>query len=240
MRTREAGQAAIESALTLPLVIFLVLGTIQLFLMLQARIVARYAVFKAVRAGVVNHGACGPMMDAALATLLPTFARTDSTTALVEAFALRKDGGRYRYNPAVDQARTEPILEITRAPLTVAGDEDPSFDQPSFGKAPQRLTAQLVFWFPLRIPFADWVMSRMFLAHFQLQAFAGHNVLMPPLPPKDGWMEGATLDGSLAQELQRRVGMAQYDFPIVVSSSMRMMTPVRALDAAGTCAGAAK
>ena len=33
----ESGQAAVESALTLPLAVFLILGSLQLFLMLQAR-----------------------------------------------------------------------------------------------------------------------------------------------------------------------------------------------------------
>src|SRR5688572_11906480 len=36
----DAGQAAVEAALTLPLAVFLVLGTLQLFLMLQARLMA--------------------------------------------------------------------------------------------------------------------------------------------------------------------------------------------------------
>ena len=40
---RQSGQAMVEAALSLPLVVFLVLGTLQLFLMLQARVLAQYA-----------------------------------------------------------------------------------------------------------------------------------------------------------------------------------------------------
>ena len=39
----ESGQAAVESALTLPLAIFLALGLIQLFMMFQGRAMAQYA-----------------------------------------------------------------------------------------------------------------------------------------------------------------------------------------------------
>ena len=49
-----------EAALTLPLVVFLILGTLQLFMMLQGRIMAEYAVFKAVRAGSVTTATARP------------------------------------------------------------------------------------------------------------------------------------------------------------------------------------
>ena len=50
-RRRDSGQALVESALTLPLLVFMVLGTLQLFMMLHARIMTQYAAYKAVRAG---------------------------------------------------------------------------------------------------------------------------------------------------------------------------------------------
>jgi Flp pilus assembly protein TadG len=37
---RDSGQAAVESAITLPLVIFMVLGSLQLFAVMQSRILA--------------------------------------------------------------------------------------------------------------------------------------------------------------------------------------------------------
>jgi len=45
----ESGQATVEAALTLPLTVFLVLGTVQMFLLLQARLLTEYAAFRAVR-----------------------------------------------------------------------------------------------------------------------------------------------------------------------------------------------
>ena len=40
--TGQSGQAGVESALTLPLTLFLLLGTLQLFLLLQARVLTEY------------------------------------------------------------------------------------------------------------------------------------------------------------------------------------------------------
>jgi hypothetical protein len=68
----ERGQAAVEAALTLPLTIFLILGSLQLFMMLQGRIMSEYAAFEAVRAGSRYHGDCKPMTHAVLAALLPS------------------------------------------------------------------------------------------------------------------------------------------------------------------------
>src|SRR5688500_7914706 len=69
----ESGQAAVEAALTLPLFMFMILGVLQLFLMLQGRVMAEYAVYRAVRAGSVNHGDCEAMKHAAILSLTPTF-----------------------------------------------------------------------------------------------------------------------------------------------------------------------
>src|SRR5262245_57867888 len=70
---RESGQAAVEAALTMPMVLFLILCTMQLFLVIQARMLTQYAVFRATRAGSMNHGNCVPMMHAAVASLIPSF-----------------------------------------------------------------------------------------------------------------------------------------------------------------------
>ncbi len=71
--SRESGQAAVEAALTLPLVTFMLLGMLQLFMMLHARVMTQYAAFRATRAGSVNHGDCTRMKHAAIGALLPSF-----------------------------------------------------------------------------------------------------------------------------------------------------------------------
>lgn len=77
-RTRESGQAAVESALVLPLFVFLILGIIQLGLMHQARLMTKYAAYKAVRAGSIWNAQKSKMSDAALAALLPVIAKRGS------------------------------------------------------------------------------------------------------------------------------------------------------------------
>src|SRR5687767_15741362 len=72
----ESGQAAVETALTMPMVLFVLLGTLQLFMMLQARLMAEYAAYRAVRAGSTHQGDCRAMLQAAIGALLPTITAT--------------------------------------------------------------------------------------------------------------------------------------------------------------------
>jgi hypothetical protein len=71
--TRDAprGQAAVEAALTLPLFVFIVLGTLQLNLMNQARLLTKYAAYKAARTGSLRSANLDMMEQAAVAVLLP-------------------------------------------------------------------------------------------------------------------------------------------------------------------------
>jgi hypothetical protein len=82
------GQAAIESALALPLLVFLVLGLLQLTLLEQAKLMTEYAAFQAARAGIVWNGNNERMRDAALVALLPTLGEaTDNAPAMAAALA---------------------------------------------------------------------------------------------------------------------------------------------------------
>ncbi|QDE80789.1 pilus assembly protein [Myxococcus xanthus] len=71
-RRHQAGQAAVETALVVPMMVFIVLGTIQLGMVHHARLMTEYGAYRAARAGIVNHGDCNIMRKAALTALLPT------------------------------------------------------------------------------------------------------------------------------------------------------------------------
>lgn len=71
----EAGQVAVETAIVLPLFVFLILGTLQLGLMHQARLLTKYAAYKAVRAGSLHHADIEEMEKAAAAVLLPVLSQ---------------------------------------------------------------------------------------------------------------------------------------------------------------------
>jgi TadE-like protein len=229
----QSGQASVEAAITLPLSVFLILGTLQMFLMLQARILTEYAAFHAARTGSVKQGNCEAMTHAAIATLLPAFARTDSPAALGAAFRAHRDG---RYQPALDIGYNGDIVWVARSSPTVAdisATEEEDFDDPDRyldADDVTRLETRLVFWYPMRIPFANWVLSQMFLAHMGLQdATGGMNPLMPV--HRANWRRGVNvfpLETFIRSELQQRVARSEYVFPLQATYAMRMMTPPRA------------
>ena len=84
---RQSGQVAVESALILPLMVFLCLGLIQMTLMQQAKLMTEYAAFCAARTGVVWNGNNERMHDAAIVALLPTMGRTDDLPKLAKTWA---------------------------------------------------------------------------------------------------------------------------------------------------------
>src|SRR5438105_930062 len=80
------GQAAVESALVMPLMVFFVLGIVQLAMLQQAKLMTEYAAFQAARAGVVWNGNNERMHDAAIVALLPTLGRTDSFSDVAQTW----------------------------------------------------------------------------------------------------------------------------------------------------------
>jgi hypothetical protein len=237
----DAGQALVEAALTLPLVLFAMLGTVQLFLMMQARMMSEYAVFRATRAGVLDHGRCTPMKHTAIAALLPTFTRTvslngsDHARVLGEAFGARRSG---KYDPALDSGHDGDIVWIYRerpSPRDLAFLTDDNFDvlisqaQTAAGGEPVRLELRMVFWFPMRVPFAGPVMTRMFLAMYGLRPERGVNPLL--VTQQARWSgELANIDADVGAELLERANRGQYAFPITATHALRMLTPAYAAD----------
>jgi len=88
VKSRESGQAAVESALVLPLMTFMCLGIIQLTMMQHAKIMTEYAAYSAARTGIVWNGSNERMKDAAIIALLPTMGRTDSLFELGKTWAI--------------------------------------------------------------------------------------------------------------------------------------------------------
>ncbi len=79
---RERGQVAVEAALVMPLMVAMVLGILQLGLISHARVVAKYAAYRAVRVGAMHNADVGAMENAAILHLLPVLAnRNDVITS---------------------------------------------------------------------------------------------------------------------------------------------------------------
>jgi hypothetical protein len=237
----ESGQAAVETALTLPMIVFLILGTLQLFMLLQAKVMAQYAVFQANRVGSTMNGRCDAMTHAALLSLTPSirpfmgrsFAGTPGQK-LGTAFRAIKDNNYSNYtgtNGVGLWTATEAIVWIIREHPRFPGD-DPVAAQYEFdrllgpGENPIRLELRMIYWAPLSIPFADWAFSRMALSNMNLQTYTAQNPLM--VRQTADWRERSSrsLQTEIATEYLRRYAMKHYVFPIEVSSTMRMMSPV--------------
>lgn len=232
LRKPRSGQALVEAALTLPLTLFLILGSIQLFLMQQARLMAEYAAMRAVRAGSVNFGDCRSMNHAAIAAVLPTFARADSPANLAASFAARSNN---TYGPTENTKGTRlggAVVWIFREkPTQVAVRTDEEFDTFITSPDEQRLEVRLVFWYPLRVPFADWVLTRIFLAHYGLQNYLASNPLNEA-QGRSNWPAGYNPDSlnnyahpSVVGEFVARATRGEYVYPIQATYAMRMMTP---------------
>jgi len=78
---RESGQVAVETALIIPLFMFLILGILQLGMIAQARVMAKYAAYRAARVGAMNHASQTAMEAAAIFHLLPVLV-SDTETIL--------------------------------------------------------------------------------------------------------------------------------------------------------------
>ena len=231
---RDSGQAAVEAALTLPLTVFLFLGMLQMFLLAQGRVLTQVGAYRATRVGSTNHGHCGRMVQAALLSVLPSIdsflggAAGRPADKLANAFAKRRlnlydetfsDGGApSRYTGSIVWlVRERPTI------AEVAAYDPDDVDQPV---APTRLETRLIFWFPLKVPFANWVVSRAWLAQYGLQAYTAQNPLL--LTQRADWQastNGHRLDAAIARELLERVNRGEYVFPVEATWTMRMMSP---------------
>lgn len=231
-RSTDRGQALVETALTLPLTVFLVLGALQLFLLFQGRAMAQYAAARSTRAGSLNSGKCSAMVHSAVAVLLPTFTPTRTPIELADAFARHFDA---HYVPAENAGHDETIVWVIRErPRGVTRQDEEDFDLAS--STPTTLAVRLVFWYPMRIPFANWVINTITRARFGLSNLKGVNPLLVTQGHAD-WSGTTSVQPAIAAELTQRAAKAHYVMPIEVTYSMRMMTPPRPIHfAAAPCA----
>ncbi|MBX7102238.1 MAG: pilus assembly protein [Myxococcaceae bacterium] len=221
------GQAQVEAALTLPLVLFVILGMVQLFLMLQARHLAQYAAFWAAREGSVTQARCDDMSRVALKALLPTFATVRHPEDVDREATRRSQLDHYRYDPARDRGARGDIFWLRRERPLAAEVRDAleeTFDQ---GGPPMRLEVTLIHWFPLRVPFASAVFAQAFRTSLALGARSERDLLAPDRALEAGQVARLQLDGQVREAFEARLSAGELVFPITVSSSMRLMTPPR-------------
>jgi len=175
----QSGQVEVETAVVLPVAVFLLLGLIQLGLLHQARIIAEYAAYRAARIGAVYNMDTGKMEAAAVAAMLPilsydnggaeVLARTDTASNWARKYM--KPG--FRMNRMLDMPMFKYAEIVICGPLkkdvqsltyTAEGKQYVPFDNPEVAGgsgAKTKLRVQLTLNYRLIIPFADWVIYRM-------------------------------------------------------------------------------
>ena len=174
-RDGQSGQALVEAALVLPAMIFLLLCAIQLTLLQQARLATEYAAFAAARAGVVmnmNNGASngvrdGPMHQAAVMAVLPTFGRADSMTALATTLVRFSAQDALLQPFGLSQVRVA-VLNPTKAMFaqhTHLNGREIDFDDMRPAVAPETLLSlQVRYYYELRVPFANKMIQSIWMA----------------------------------------------------------------------------
>ena len=172
-----AGQAMVESAIILPMYVFLMLGLLQLGLMHQAQTLTKYAAYKAARAGALNNARVSEMERAAAAVLLPLASRQSGG---VERIAPVDGVGAYAAKWALfsfNRMPEPPFMKLAKVTICgpVKGDlprgaKEVEFDDPKVASGTgwttqnrTKLRIQVTFNYRMPIPFANAIIHAMWL-----------------------------------------------------------------------------
>jgi len=198
-------QAAVETAIIMPLMVFMLLGIVQLTLIQQARLMTEHAAFNAARAGIVWNASQDKMVNAASVTLvpaLPIVKKGDFLGSLVSfaKWALVIKGSQYADKGIASLEGLGKMLninvggipDVSVVQVTVINPRDGNWDkipdvikvggkdgkELDFDYVPSdatttdaknirevnRLTIRTRFLYPMRIPFANYIIHTAWMA----------------------------------------------------------------------------
>jgi hypothetical protein len=236
--TRDSGQALVETAIVMPLFVFLLLGTLQLGLMHQAQALTTYAAYRAVRAGSLTSADHDVMTRAAAAALLPMISWQDSghekvmpvkdavdyvaKVQLVRALSLaiapvevkicgptrNNVRGTNGINPSARRAAQEIQFD---APLNIDQAEWRDSDR-------TKLRVEVTFNYRMPIPFANMMIYQ--IARGQEDA---ELLLITRTGTERDWNRFAHRERRLLHDAMAAAGLG-YTLPIRATYAMRMMS----------------
>jgi hypothetical protein len=247
---RQSGQAAVETALVVPMMVFLVLGIIQLGMVHHARLMTEYGAYRAVRAGIVNHGDCGIMEKSALVALLPTLGPLKTLPGRVDtldrAATINEAYSQVALGPGA------PPMFYTAGPLPLLRVEvvnPKSSELPNlfslYGSHMQEreidyddirdarvieanlLSVRLIYFYELRIPFANWQLHSFYMGRDYLDELRGVQFENQRVGGESAtaYLErrGAEQGGD-SERVATLAGTGRYVMPLVATWSMRMQS----------------
>lgn len=233
----QRGQAAVETALTMPMMLFALLGILQVTLAYHARILAEYAAFKTVRAGSVYRADCSRMQRAALTALIPSMGgggkKNLDATGSVDPQSQFLDTARRILGSSFNRSpKGNPLVFVDyridhlRRP----------FDLPlEPGDEVMTLRVRLAYFFEYRIPVVNWIIVKYWLAVQRGLVWAESDPLLP-MTPADQPARDSSGDAELVAVALAAANKGYYTAPIVSSWSMRMMSdPMPSEKGSGRC-----
>ena len=206
MRFSRRGQATVEQAIIIPMMVFLILGIVQLGMAQQARLMTEYAAYRAARTGIVTGGSCPMMRNAATLALLPTFGtRVDDTLRVALAAPLYmvdidtktgRDKGplggplsKAKIGGTLDRVRVE-VLNPRKSQLAsvfssygIAGsNKEIDFDDVRNNAVVEAnlLSVRVTHFHEMRIPFANALMYSWFVGFKELDKVTGGVLFASP------------------------------------------------------------
>lgn len=161
LRASRSGQAAVETAIVTPLMIFFILGTIQLTLMHQARLMLEYAAFNAARSGAVWNMDKDRMNEAALVSLLPTMRTVKDMPDMLVGYQLAKLKSKLTGNLLLGRPLVE-VQVMSPKKADFGGKKEIEFD--AGDRQRTQLTIRAVYFYEMQIPFANYLLFESFWA----------------------------------------------------------------------------
>ncbi len=243
-RRDDSGQVAVEGAIVLPAMTFLVLMVMQLTMVQHARIMTEYAAFCAARAGIVYNADNTAMTRAATVALIPTIGRADSMNAYtgtaVSGIARENNQRAPVGLPIVEVQTLSPkASDVTGAIARHLNGLEVDFDdiRPEVAQF-NILQIRVRYYYRMSIPFANQMLQSVFMAqmgHVFQPGTRGHtdvNMLAPDVGSDFHHGARSAFAGAASGLIPRAGAIAaaaeqrHYYFPLQATYSMRMQSNV--------------
>ncbi|NOK34198.1 pilus assembly protein [Corallococcus exercitus] len=247
----ESGQVLVESALVIPVMVFLILGILQLGTLHHARLMTEYAAYRAARSGIVNHGDCELMKKAAYAAVLPTLGPPNSggpgrvdtllkVATVHDAYTLGSQAAQNQRFKQVDLERVR--VEVTNPRRSQLPTLFSSYGSHMQGREldyddirnPQvieanLLTVRITYFYEMRIPFANWQLHAFYMGREALNGLAMRGVNFTTQKVNGGSLTDHLEDAGAGQsddhqKIRTLANSNVFAIPIVATYSMRMQS----------------